>query len=148
MKDQLVDCKKCGGNACYEQHVDQSTTTWLCLGCGFTTTSEMKQDSTVVENIIATSPELYKDLLYEDESKFIWAPSTITLPGKGMVFIDGTSKSDWEWTAVLSIPLTEEEKLSGKYPEGQEFKMDMNSSRKFGQKEFMDALEVIGFYEN
>ena len=148
MKDQLVDCKKCGGNACYEQHVDQSTTTWLCLGCGFTTTSEMKQDSTVVENIIATSPELYKDLLYEDESKFIWAPSTITIPGKGMVFIDGTSKSDWEWTAVLSIPLTEEEKLSGKYPEGQEFKMDMNSSRKFGQKEFMDALEVIGFYEN
>jgi hypothetical protein len=148
MKDQLVECKRCGGNACYEQHVDQSTTTWLCMGCGFTTTSEMKKDSAVVENIIATSPELYKDLLYEDESKFIWAPSTITIPGKGMVFIDGTSKSDWEWTAVLSIPLTEEEKLSGKYPEGQEFKMDMNSSRKFGQKEFMDALEVIGFYEN
>ena len=42
--------------------------------------------------------------------------------------------------------LTEEEKTSGKYPVGQTHKVDMNSIRKFDQKEFMDALETIGFF--
>lgn len=147
MADKLVECKRCGGNACYEQTINENTQTWLCMGCGFTTSTEMKKDSTVVDNILATSPELYKELLHEDSNGLIWAPSTITLPGKGMVFIDGTSTSDWQWTAVQSIPLTEEEKASGKYPKEQEFKMDMNTNKKYGQREFMDALEVIGFYE-
>ena len=63
-----------------------------------------------------------------------------------MVFIDGTSKNDWKWSAALAIELTEEEKTSGKYPVGQTHKVDMNSIRKFDQKEFMDALETIGFF--
>mgnify|MGYP001468573884 CR=1 FL=1 len=29
MNDQLVECKRCKGNACYEQHIDENTTTWM-----------------------------------------------------------------------------------------------------------------------
>ena len=148
MKDKLVECKRCKGNACYEQHIDENTTTWMCMGCGFTTSTMMDKEGDTTKNVLETSPELYKDLMYVDTDNRAWFPSTITIPSKGMVFIDGSSIKDWKWAAVKAIDLTEEEKKSGKFPKDQEFKMNVKESKKFEQKDFMDALEVIGFYEN
>jgi len=148
MKDNLIECNRCGGNACYEQKVDESTTTYLCMGCGFSTSTIMTEGSQAVENIINTSPELYKDLLFKDKDGLYWSPSTITLPGKGMVFIDGTSTSNWKWTAVKASPITEEDRKIKNFPKEQTHKMDMNNKSIFGQKDFMDALEVIGFYDH
>lgn len=148
MKDNLVECKRCNGNACYEQHIDDNTTTWLCMGCGFTTSTMMDKDGPTTASTLESSPELYRDLMFVDESSRAWFPATITLPTKGMVFVDGTSKQDWKWSAVKAVTLTQEEINSGKFPEGQEFKMNVRDSQKFEQKDFMDALEVIGFYEN
>ena len=145
--DNLVTCKRCGGDACYEQHLDKDMTTWLCMGCGFTTSTLMVKGGKVVKDLIETSPELYKDLLFEDDTNNIWEPSTVSLPAKGMVFIDGTSKSDWQWAAAKAITLTEEEINSGKYPQGQTVKMDMANAKKYGQKDFMDAMEFIGFFQ-
>jgi len=147
MKDQLVECKRCGGNACYEQHIDENTTTWLCMGCGFTTSTMMLEESKLVADLMETSPELYKDLLFKDSDNRMWAPSTITLPGKGMVFIDGNNKENWKWKAVKAVPITEEDRKLKDYPKDQTHKMDMTNAKEFGQREFMDALEVIGFYE-
>jgi len=141
--DKLVDCKRCGGNACYEQNIDESTTTWMCMGCGFTTSTLMSKDGEVVNNALATSPELYKDLMHEDKNGRVWLPATITLPAKGMVFIDGTSKKDWKWAAVNAIPLQEGDK---KVAEDQTHKMDMKNVKHFKQNDFMDALEMIGFF--
>ena len=148
MNDKLTDCKRCGGNACYEQHINDNATTWLCMGCGFTTSTVMTKDSPAHKNLLDTSPELYKDLLHEDTDSRIWAPATITLPNKGMVFLDGSSKEAWQWGAVKSVEITEEDRKTNKhYPKEQTHKMDMKNIKYFGQKEFMDALEVIGFYE-
>ena len=61
MKDNLVTCKRCGSDACYEQHLEGEITTWLCMGCGFTTSTEMKENTPVTINTLETSPELYKD---------------------------------------------------------------------------------------
>ena len=145
--DKLVDCKRCGGNACYEQNINESTTTWLCMGCGFTTSTLMDVKGLTTANTLESSPELYKDLMFVDDSNKAWFPATVTLPEKGMVFIDGSSKNDWKWAAVNAIPLTEDEKKSGRFPKDQDFKMDVQNSKKYDQKEFMDALELIGFYE-
>lgn len=145
--DKLTECKKCGGNACYEQTVDESTKTWLCMGCGFTTSTQLSEGSELHTSTIETSPELYKDLMHTDSDKFVWVPSTITLPGKGMVFIDGSSVEDWKWSAVKAIPITEEDRKAKQYPDGQTVKMDMLNASKFDQKQFMDALEVIGFFD-
>ena len=142
--DKLVDCKRCGGNACYEQNIDEQTTTWMCMGCGFTTSTLMSKDGEVVKNAVETSPELYKDIMFEDSDKRVWLPATITLPAKGMVFVDGTDKKDWKWAAVNAIPLQEGDK---KVTEDQTHKMDMKNVKHFKQKDFMDALEYIGFYE-
>lgn len=141
--DKLVECKRCGGNACYEQNIGEDITTWMCMGCGFTTSTLMTKDGEVVKNAIETSPELYKDLMFEDTDKRVWLPATITLPEKGMVFIDGASKQEWKWAAVKAIPLQQGDK---KVSEGQTHKMDMKNVKHFKQKDFMDALENIGFY--
>jgi hypothetical protein len=143
--EKLVECKRCSGNACYEQQlIEQNVTTWLCMGCGFTTSTLMVKGSKVVNDAIETAPELYKDLMYEDQSGNVWLPSTITLPAKGMVFIDGVNKTNWKWAAAKAVEILEEEK--SKYPEGQTHKMDMKNIKHFEQKDFMDALETIGFF--
>ena len=145
--DQLTTCNRCNGNACYEQVIDKSTRTWTCMGCGFTTSTLMEEGGKVHTDLLETSPELYKDLLFKDSNNLVWAPSTVTLPGKGMVCIDGTSKDNWSWTAVMAVPLTEEEKKSGQYPEGNEFRMDMKNKKVFNKEDFMEAMDAIGFFQ-
>lgn len=144
-KDQLIE-GPFGSNACYEQSFEldgQEIKTWLCFGSGFTTSTLMTKGSEVVNNALATSPELYKDLMHEDKNGRVWLPATITLPAKGMVFIDGTGKKDWKWAAVNAIPLQEGDK---KVAEDQTHKMDMKNVKHFKQNDFMDALEMIGFF--
>jgi hypothetical protein len=105
----------------------------------------MTEGSQATKSALESSPELYKDLLHKDEDGHVWMPATVTLPAKGMVFIDGSTKENWKWTAVKAAPILQEEQH--KYPEGQTHKMDMKGAQHFSQKDFMDALEVIGFYE-
>jgi len=147
--DKLVE-GPFGSNACYEQSFEQDgqeIKTWLCFGSGFTTSTLMHEGSKTVSDLLETSPELYKDLLHTDKDKRVWAPSTISLPEKGMVFIDGVSKDEWNWAAVKAIKITEEERKTKKFPKDQTYKMDMQNAEKFGKKDFMDALEFIGFFK-
>ena len=137
-----------GSNACYEQSFEQEgkeIKTWLCFGSGFTTSTLMTEGSKTMKDLMETAPELYKDLLHTDETGRIWVPATITLPEKGMVFLDGKNKKDWKWKAVKAVSIAESEK--DKYPDGQDFKMDMSNGKEYNQKDFMDALEYIGFYK-
>ena len=149
IKDNLV-IGPFGGDACYEQKFEQNgeqITTWLDFGSGFTSSTQLKKGSKLVEDTKATSPELYRDLLFEDKEDRVWVPATITLPAKGMVFIDGTNKDDWKWSAVKAIEITEEDRKLKQYPADQDYRMDMANASQFDQKGFMDALEVIGFFE-
>lgn len=142
--DKLIECNRCGGNACYEQQINDQVTTWLCWGCGFTTSTLMTEGSEVVAQAVETSPELYKDLMFKDKNELTWLPATLTLPSKGMVFIDGTNKDNWKWAGVQAIPLQEEDK---KVSEGQTHKMDMKNVKHFEQKDFMEAADYIGMFE-
>ena len=144
--DQLVE-GPFGSNACYEQSFEQDgqeVRTWLCFGSGFTTSTLMTEGSKTVADLLETAPELYKDLLHKDDKGRIWVPATITLPAKGMVFADGTGKTNWEWSAVKAVEIKKEDQ--DKFPKGQTHKMDMQNAKKFKKKDFMDALEHIGFY--
>lgn len=148
-QDQLVE-GPFGSNACYEQTFQQEgkeIKTWLCFGSGFTTSTLMTEGSKLVEDLIETSPELYKDLLHTDKEKRVWAPATITLPEKGMVFLDGANKEDWKWASVKSIPITEEDRKTKKFPKEQTHKMDMKNIIHYAQNDFMTALENIDFYK-
>jgi len=148
-QDKLVE-GPFGSNACYEQSFEQQgqqIKTWLCFGSGFTTSTLMTEGSKVVNDLIETSPELYKDLLHTDETKRVWAPATITLPEKGMVFLDGSSKKQWKWASVRSVLITKEERKTKNFPADQTHKMDMKNIKHYEQNDFMTALENIDFYK-
>jgi hypothetical protein len=107
----------------------------------------MQDNGAIVKTAVESSPELYKDLKFVDDNNLAWLPATITIPEKGMVFLDGTTAKEWTWARVRAIKLTQEELDSKKYPEGHNFKMDMQNLKQFGQRDFMDALEYIGFFQ-
>lgn len=145
MEEKMTDCPHCGGNACYQQQVTEEISTQFCFGCGFTTSTVMTVGSKPVLDALETSPELYKDLMYTDKDNKVWFPATVTIPEKGMVFIDGTSKESWRWAAVKAVEIPEEEKE--KYPQGQTHRMDVGNAQIFDQRDFMDALDAINFFD-
>ena len=128
MKEQLINCPRCGGNACHEAS-NEKFTVWSCFGCGFTANITTIEDN--LENIESVIPQLYKDLRFKDDKGYHWYPSTVILEDKSMVFADGKSIEDWKWAGVLS----------------KEGKADMSTVKYFEEKDFMEALDYIGFFE-
>jgi hypothetical protein len=107
--------------------------------------STKKTDTATLLRFEETLPEIYKALAYVDtESKCKFFPSVVNIPTKGMVFADGSSTSDWKWAAVMAVEITEEEKA--KFPPNQTHKMDMKTIQHYDERDFMDALEYIGYY--
>ena len=150
--DNLVICERCGSDACYVQEVNQDIKNYQCYGCGFISNSLMKKDSQFFEEQMELLPNLYKELMGEDESGKIWMPSTVNMPAKGMVFANGKSANSWKWGAVLAVPVKEEEK--DKYPipnkEGEfyEWRMDMETIKEFDEKDYIEALDYIGIFNS
>ena len=150
--DNLIICSRCGSDACYVQEVNESIKNYMCYGCGFQTNSLMKKDEIFFEEQIETLPNLYKELMGEDEEGKIWMPSTVNLPEKGMVFANGSSASDWKWGAVKAVLVEDKDKekypIPGKKGEYYKFRMDMNTLKSFEEGDYIDALEYVGVFEN
>ena len=149
MKDNLTICDRCGSDACYVQEVNHEIKNYMCYGCGFITNSLMKKGEEFFESQMETLPELYKELMGEDENtELIWMPNTINLPNKGMVFADGKNGSNWAWAAVKAIPMPEEEQEKFKEKgKNFKFKMDMENIKHYPEGDFMEALEYIGVFQ-
>jgi hypothetical protein len=106
----------------------------------------MTRDSEFLKEQIEILPELYKELMGEDENNLVWMPSMINIPDKGMVFADGGGKgSVWGWAAVKAVPMPEEEKAKFKEKgKDYEWKMDMSTMKHFQESDYMEALSYIG----
>ena len=128
MKESLITCLKCGGDACSEI-TNEVVTIWICMGCGFTSNNTIT-DANVTE-MEATLPELYKDLRFKDKEGKYWYPNSVILDDKSMVFAEGTNVQDWMWSAV----------------QAKEGKTDMTTKKEFQIHEFMDALEYIDYFK-
>ena len=150
--DNLIVCDRCGSDACYVQEVNESIKNYMCYGCGFQTNSLMKKEELFFEEQMKTLPNLYKELMGEDYEGKIWMPSTVNLPEKGMVFANGPSASNWNWGAVKAVPVKDEDKekypIPGKKGEYYKFRMDMDTLKNFEERDYMEALEYIGVFEN
>jgi hypothetical protein len=143
--DNLTTCNRCSSDACYVQEVNEQVKLYFCYGCGFQANSVMTRDSEFLQQQMETLPELYKELMGEDEKGLIWMPSVVNIPDKGMVFADGANGSNWRWAAVKATLMSEEEKTKFK-EKGKEYdyKMDMTTLTHFPERDFMDALSYIG----
>ena len=141
--DNLTTCDRCGSDACYVQEVNQDVKLHFCYG--FQANTAMKRDSEFLQQQMEVLPELYKELMGEDENGTIWMPSVVNIPDKGMVFADGPNGQQWQWAAVKATLMSEEEKTKFK-EKGKEYdyKMDMTTMKHFGERDFIDALSYIG----
>ncbi len=148
--DELTICKRCGSDASYTQEVNENISITQCYGCGFLTNSLLKKGNDFFNQQMEVLPNLYKELMGEDEEGNIWMPTTINIPAQGMIFANGTGIEDWKWSAVKAVPVTEEDKE--KYPipgqKGQFYKhrMDMTTMKLFEEKDFIEALDYIGVF--
>lgn len=149
--DNLTICDRCGSDACYTQEVNHEIKNYMCYGCGFQSNTLMQKDSQFLEEQMELLPNLYKELMGEDEQGKVWMPTTINLPSKGMIFADGTSASEWKWAGVKAVQVTEEEKtkypIPGKKGEYYEWRMDMDTIQHFEENDFIEALDFIGVFE-
>ena len=143
--DNLTICDRCGSDACYVQEVNQVIKLHFCYGCGFQANTAMKRDSEFLKEQMEVLPELYKELMGEDENGTIWMPSVVNIPEKGMVFADGSNGQNWRWAAVKATLMSEEEKTKFK-EKGKEYdyKMDMTTITHYPERDFMEALSYIG----
>ena len=163
--DKLVNSPICDSDACYESEfmtADGPIKTWLCMTSGYTSNTTMTENSEELKFTLEHTADLIKDLRQDHEPPgggevLAWFPTAITMPNKGMVFpepVKGTStlegKSDWQWTVVKSIPVTEEERE--KFPDPTnpgtfyKHKMDMKNMKRFEKLCFMDAAEELGMF--
>ena len=128
MQESFTVCPRCEGNACHEISNDKLTV-WSCFGCGFTSNSTLTEDK--LEEVESVIPQLYKDLRFKDDKGYYWYPNSVMLEDKSLIFADGKSSEEWKWAGVLS----------------KDGKADMTTVKYFGEKEFMEALDYIGFFE-
>jgi len=151
-KDKLVICKRCKSNACYSNKVTNEIETLFCYGCGFLTNSLMREGQEFLEEQKSILPNIYVDLMEEDEDGNVWMPSTFNKPDQGMVFVNGVNVKNWNWRAIKATEVKEEEKEKfpiphqpGKY---YSHKMDMENYQDFEQGDFVDALDFVGVFDN
>jgi hypothetical protein len=128
MKEQLITCPKCGGDACHEAS-NEKLTVWSCFGCGFTSNSTIVESN--LQEVESVVPQLYLDLKFKDVNGYYWYPNTVILEDKSMVFADGKTTEDWRWAAV----------------QAKDGKADMTTKQEYEQHDFMEALDYIGFFE-
>jgi len=145
MIEELIICPVCKSDACLKMHINESHFSYMCLGGGHQTNDLMKVGEFNFEEYEQTIPELYKDLALVDSENRVWYPAVVSIPEKGTVFINGNSKDNWQWSAIKTRPITEEEaeSLSNK---GIKYKSDAKSMKYF-DRDFITALEYVGFFE-
>jgi hypothetical protein len=147
--EEIINCPKSGGDLCYKVQVAPEIYNYMSLSCGFWTNSFMTEDHEFFKQQIETLPELYKDLAWKDEKTgLIWLPNTINEQSKGMVFANGSGTQDWHWAAVKAIEIPQEERVKhpipGKPGEFMSYKMDMKNMKRFGERDYIEALSYIG----
>jgi len=150
MTDNLIICPHCGSNACYhvlDTEELQPVNMYNCFGCGFHTNDALfnKTQTTFIEALEKTMPELYKAIKFEDINGNFWYPQTVHNITKGMVFAYGTSKDDWRWSAIIAKPIDKKDK--NKHKPSTTHTMDMSTKKEFERGDYMEALDYIGFFQ-
>lgn len=144
-KDAMVICPSCGSDACYKNEIAKDIHSYICFGCGYLTNDAMKEGFNF-EDYEENMPQLYVDIKKIDSEGRVWYPMTINEKEKGTVFALGNVKDNWQWTAIKSRKLTEEEQKE-LINKGLTHKSDSSTIKHFGQ-DFIEALDYINYFSN
>lgn len=155
MEPIKIACPHCGVNECFQESQNinekESVDSYLCVSCGYTTTTLNKEGSELISQYEETTAELIKELRWVDDKGLVWYPIILNFPSFGIIFPDGTSKNNWRWTAAPAIDIAEEEQK--KYPipgQPNQFytrRIDMKLGQSFDNADFYGACKFIGFIQ-
>ena len=63
----------------------------------------------------------------------------------------GNNSSNWEWAAVKAVEIPEEDRVNhpviGKEGEFLKYKTDMNTMKKYHERNYIEALEYLGLLQ-
>ena len=139
-----INCPICKSKNCFES-IDKDVTSYLCLSCGYTSNSLLKQDSDSMDEIMKTTPQLVKDLqIYDFTRELYWIPTVINMGDRGIIYPEGTTDSwKWKYAKVVDVPEDERDQY-----EGHDKRLDLENPQKFGQFEFTNACMAMGIIKN
>lgn len=150
-----ITCPHCGADECYKESQtlpdNQNVDSYMCVGCGYTTTSMNIDESEMIKQYESTTAELVKQLRWVDENNIVWYPIVLNFPSFGIIFPDGTSKHEWSWRAAPAVDIEPSEQ--SKYPvPGQKDsfytrRIDMALGKEFSKDSFNEACKFIGFIQ-
>jgi hypothetical protein len=152
-----VECPHCGSDKCFKDSqeleqlgkIPEIVDSYMCVSCGYTTTTLNVEGSQMIKEYEETTAELIKELRWIGPNGLIWYPIILNFPSFGIIFPNGTDKSNWNWTAAPAVDIPEEEQK--KYPiPGQADayytrRIDMKLGRSFDNNDFYSACKFIGF---
>ena len=148
-----IICPHCGSHNCFHEELEDGMTSYLCMGCGYTSNVLFKTGTDDLLGFEQPMPELYKDIKFVDSERGItWYPTVLNIPSLGIVFVDGKSKEDWKWKAAPAVDVAESEKT--KYPipgQPDEFytkRLNMDLAKDFEQTEFTEACKYVGLIKS
>ena len=161
MDPNKVKCPHCGGNNCFEEsspvksgdyvnYISDTVKSYMCVSCGYTTTTLNTEGSALIKEYEEATPELIKDMRWIDPlTNLVWYPMVLNFPSTGIVFPNGTNKYDWKWTAApsIDIPIAEQKKypIPGEKNKYYEKRISLEAGRDYPPNQFHDACEFVGF---
>jgi len=150
MSDNLTQCKHCGSQLAYESIVEGKSYEVSCIGCGFMTNNYLLEGTEELKSYLESLPHIYADLASVDEDGLCWVPMYKDLPGKGVIYVAGTSKENWLWAYAPYVDLKEgdPEAFLYKLTDGTvgKYKLDFKNQEFFGQDQFLLALQRVGYF--
>ena len=103
-----------------------------------------------LKSYLESLPHIYADLASVDEDGLCWVPMYKDLPGKGVIYVAGTSKENWLWAYAPYVDLKEgdPEAFLYKLTDGTvgKYKLDFKNQEFFGQDQFLLALQRVGYF--
>jgi hypothetical protein len=122
---------------------------YLCVNCGYTTTSVNVENSELVKQYEESTAELIKALRWVDNQNLVWYPTVLNFPSAGIIFPDGIDADTWYWTAAPAVDIPEEERSKFPIPGSKDQfytrRIDMGKGKKFKSDKFYDACKFLGF---
>lgn len=76
-----VICPHCGSHNCFHEELEDGMTSYLCMGCGYTSNDLFKTGTDDLLGFEQPMPELYKDIKFVDSERGItWYPTVLNIP--------------------------------------------------------------------
>ena len=142
-----IECPVCKSKNCFES-IDKDVTSYLCLRCGYTSNSLLKQNSESLEKVMKTTPQLAKDLqIYDYTRELYWIPTVINMGDRGIIYPEGTTDNwKWRYAKVIDVPKASQ-KAYPKPDKDDEYyttMLDVENAEEFKSNEFLEACKAMG----